>query len=185
MICGHHGELYQGLQAWGADASGKGDKTGRQRTVQQVSEGSNNRVLWKFRGRADYFQRGKLAFVGRFVEEVVLELSSWWCVQEGDKLLGKPWTNLPNNDINGAYVWTKTKGQAPAEDPPQPPNPLAAPFRINTQWFGWQNTSMSIPVHCLMTSFLIYKTAKCLPNQETIKKKKTREKTLKYPPIYY
>lgn len=33
---------------------------------------------------------GKLALMGRFAEEVVLELSSQLCVQEGDELSGKP-----------------------------------------------------------------------------------------------
>lgn len=33
---------------------------------------------------------GKLALMGKFVEEVVLELSSQFCVQEKDEFPGKP-----------------------------------------------------------------------------------------------
>lgn len=54
-----------------------------------MSGGSNDTVLQNSeKGRL--FLAGKLAFMGRFVEEVVLELSSQLRVQEADEILGKP-----------------------------------------------------------------------------------------------
>lgn len=91
---------------------------------------------------------GKLALTGRFVEEVVLELSS----QASLELI------LPKNEMNVACF---NQDQRPSEHQLKTLSNLrvhlAAPFSVNTKWIGLQNASMSIPEnHCPLSDDIIF-----------------------------
>lgn len=163
--------------------SSKADKTSRQEIRQRTGRQTSGRHQWwsavGVQREGGLLLAGMLAFMGGFVEEVVLELSSRLCVQEGEVFSGKPCTN-------------STKQQNEWDVSSNPGQRLSISWRPSTASTStWWHRSVQTPnglvckihpgaylkttVHYLTTRFFMYKAVKSLTQQETALNKNKRE----------
>ena len=177
MRCWPCGGLYKGPRAWGPEVAGRGDKTGRQMGLKANVGRRQQRESAPGTQRKGRYPQQELGRDGWFVEQLVLELSSWLCVQEGCGLAGKPRTN--STKVTNAECQLKTLGRLSVHS--------AAPFSPNTEWLGLQKTSIAY-LEAMSTVWWCQfhlQAKKVLNTPRDHLKKEPREKTLKYPPIYY